>query len=106
MVQVLIRTNEDSILRSEHPLRKGGTGRKIMIMNKKQLIIMWIGIAVFIYFGLTTKTHYTYRQGRINPVVAVTDYGPMTVRLVSTVLVTGGLIYTFKDKKPKDSQKQ
>ena len=31
---------------------------------------------------------------------AITDYGPMAARLLSTVIVTGGLIYTLKDKKP------
>lgn len=76
-------------------------------MNRKQLIIMWIGIAIFIYFGLTTKTHYTYggprsRYGGNN--VALTDYGPVAVRLLGTILVTAGLMYTLKTKKSKDEK--
>jgi hypothetical protein len=82
-----------------------------MIMDKRELIILWVGIAVFIYFGLTTETRYFETDLYIGPVDStvtkthLTDYGPLSVRLASTVLVTAGLIYTLKDgkgKKPKD----
>jgi len=54
-------------------------------MNKSQLLVLWIGIAFFILFGLFTQTSRGYE----------TDYGPLTVRLLSTLLVTAGLIITL-----------
>lgn len=89
-------------------------------MNKSQLIALWIGIAFFVIFGLSTPTQYRRGGGFL------TDYGPLTVRLVSTLLVTAGLIITLKkpdkvwqgltnfwkwidketDQKPKDKQKE
>jgi hypothetical protein len=66
-------------------------------MNKKQLVVMWIGIAAFVIIGLLTKS----RVGRV-PRDGYNDYSPLIVRLTSTALVTAGLIYTLKDKKPKD----
>ena len=65
-------------------------------MNKKQLVIMWIGIAAFILIGLETKTIYYWEDSE------VVSYGKMVVNLLGTIFVTAGLIYTFKDKKPKD----
>jgi hypothetical protein len=72
-------------------------------MNKKQKIIMWVGIAIFVFIGLTTETSFGMRG------VYWTDYGPLIARLVSTAVVTLGLIVTFKDKKDnktKDEQKE
>ena len=66
-------------------------------MNKKQLVVTWVGIAVFIFLGVTTQTQFgLWEYTRI-------DYSQLVVRLVSTVLVTVALLYTFKDKKPKDN---
>jgi len=65
-------------------------------MNKKQLVVMWIGIAVFVFFGVTTETKFPSGIREY-----VMDYSQLVVRLVSTVLVTGGLIYTFRNKKDK-----
>jgi len=67
-------------------------------MNKKQLVVIWVGIAVFIFLGVTTETKFSsgMREYTI-------DCSQLVVRLVSTVLVTGVLVYTLKDKKPKDS---
>jgi hypothetical protein len=70
-------------------------------MNKKQIIVMWIGIAVFVclgYFGIARSDWEALGDslsGRPR------DYGPLIVRLSSTVLVTAGLIYTLRDKKSK-----
>ncbi len=96
-------------------------------MNKSQLIVLWIGIAFFIIFGLSTPTQYRRGGGFLSDgeTVYLTDYGPLTVRLVSTLLVTAGLIITLKksdkvwqwmtkfwqsdeqiDKKPKDDRQQ
>ena len=65
-------------------------------MNQKQLIVMWIGIAVIVWAGFQESVHYK---------------GGSTFLLWTFLiaLVTGGLIITFaekKDNKPKDEQKQ
>lgn len=70
-------------------------------MNRKQLIILWIGITVFVFFALTTQTSFSNRRFG----VIQTNYGPLFGRLISTIAVTSGLIYTFKNKKEKMSKK-
>jgi len=87
-------------------------------MNKKQLIVLWIGILVFVFVALTTQTDFsTWHDDHRGPApqyptgqyVSVVNYGPLVGRLISVVVVTGGLIYTLKDKKdekPKDEKKQ
>jgi len=61
---------------------------------------MWVGIAVFVLLALTTDTVQTIssRDRRV-PGAITSDYGPLAGRLLSTVVVTAGLIYTFRDKK-------
>ena len=57
-------------------------------MNKRQLISMWIGIGLVVVMGIAIR-------------------GEEFLRFITMVtLVTGGFIITFKDKKPKDKQKQ
>ena len=80
-------------------------------MSKKQSTVLWIGIAVFVLIALTTQTMFkkigSGPTGRTS--IWIVDYGPLVGRLMSTVIVTGGLIYTLKDKKdekPKDEKKQ
>ncbi len=80
-------------------------------MNNKQSTVLWIGIAVFVLIALTTKTAFrkigSGPTGRTS--IWVVDYAPFVGRLMSTVIVTGGLIYSLKDKKdekPKDEKKQ
>lgn len=80
-------------------------------MNKKQSTVLWIGIAVFVLIALTTETRFKSVSSRSGSRVStvVVDYGPLVGRLMSTIIVTGGLIYTLKDKKdekPKDEKKQ
>ena len=67
-------------------------------VSKRQLRVMWVGIAFFVVLALTTKTSQSGWDGQ-----TVTDYGPLVGRLLSTVVVTAALIYTVKDKKPKDN---
>ena len=74
-------------------------------MNRKQIVTMWLGIMIFILFGLFTRTQFTKKNisrdsGKIifEPDSYVVDYGPLAARLGSTVLVTVALIYSFKDK--------
>ena len=60
-------------------------------MNKKQLVVMWIGIGAIVLAGFQEMVHYT---------------GASTFLLWTFLiaLITGGLIVTFKDKKTKDEQ--
>lgn len=83
------------------------TKRRTLAINMKQKTILWIGIVIFILFGLCTRTQYTKHFSNISlqgePTTHsyshVVDYGPLVVRLGSTALVTAALIYTLKDKK-------
>ncbi|MHC4488582.1 MAG: hypothetical protein ACYSW7_05310 [Planctomycetota bacterium] len=54
-------------------------------MNKKQIVVMWFGIAAFVYFVFFV--YYDY---------AGTSH--LILQLLSIVLVTLALIYTLKDK--------
>ena len=56
-------------------------------MNKKQFITMWCGIAAVVLAGLTVIEYYGL----------VCFYG-FFVWVFIVALITGGLIYTFKDK--------
>jgi len=61
-------------------------------MNKKQLKIMWVGIAVFVVLAFSVPTKYSTGYGTYG------SYRYLCTSLVSTVIVTTALIYTFKDK--------
>ncbi|HIJ67685.1 MAG TPA: hypothetical protein HPP87_13930 [Planctomycetes bacterium] len=63
-------------------------------MNKKQLIVMWLGIGVIILFAFVRIVD-TYRP----------DYAYFAVWVLLVVLVAGGLIYTFRDKKRQEGEK-
>lgn len=63
-------------------------------MNKKQLIFMWFGIAATILFAFVTIVN-SYRP----------DYANFSVEVFLVVLVTSGLIYTFRDKKRQEGKK-
>jgi hypothetical protein len=56
-------------------------------MNKKQFITMWCGIAAIVLAGLTVIEYYGL----------VCFYG-FSVWVFIVALVTGGLIYTLRDK--------
>ena len=66
-------------------------------MNRKQIFFMWCGIAAICglgWLGLYVE-HFAYM-----------GYKGFFFRAFFVALVTGGLIVTFRDKKPKDKQKQ
>lgn len=107
-------------------------------MNKKQKIVLWAGIAVFVLVGLNPRWKtVSYGTGKyIEPksVYVPKDPNnrfadllnqPTEIRITKTnfywgpkntgrlfcywtmiAVVTGGLLVTLKDKKPKDEQKQ
>jgi Ca2+-dependent lipid-binding protein len=68
--------------------------KEIWIMNQKQLITMWCGIAAIVLAGLTVIENYGL----------VCFYG-FSVWVLIVALITGGLIYTFKgnDRKVKNT---
>lgn len=59
-------------------------------MNKKQLIVMWCGILAILSVG----------NENIN------NLSRFIIWSLMISLVTGGLIYTIRDKKLKDEKKQ
>ncbi len=61
-------------------------------MNQKQLITMWCGIAAIVLAGLTVIENYGL----------VCSYG-FLVWVFIVALVTGGLIYTFRGRKAKNT---
>lgn len=66
-------------------------------MNKKQLITMWCGIGAFALLGVFWPPYSSlYIPSAIAMVIE------LLVRWAVVVVITGGLIYTFADKKPKD----
>ena len=64
----------------------------VWIMNQKQLIAMWCGIAAIVLAGFTVIMYYGL----------VCFYG-FSAWVFIAALVSAGLIYTFKDQKPKDT---
>jgi nitrate reductase NapE component len=61
-------------------------------MNQKQLITMWCGIAAIVLAGLTVIENYGL----------VCSYG-FLVWVFIVALATGGLIYTFRGRKAKNT---
>jgi hypothetical protein len=100
---------------------KGTTLTGVVIMNKKQTIALWAGIAVFVFVGLNPRIKtVSYGTGKYIPAYVSGDpnsrkveirkaklkiyRGPInTGRLfcywTMIAVVTGGLIVTFKDNK-------
>jgi len=87
-------------------------------MNKKQKIVLWVGIALFVLVGL--NPHYPrqpfriVREGAPAPVRKTKlswgpkDPGRLFCYWTMIAVVTGGLLVTLKDKKgknPKDEQR-
>jgi hypothetical protein len=70
-------------------------------MNKRQLIVMWCGIAVIVLTGLFPLIQYPARRLEIGFLFDDYKYLEFTVILIIWVLValvTIGLIITFRDK--------
>ncbi|MBA7650477.1 hypothetical protein ES703_58283 [subsurface metagenome] len=95
-------------------------------MNIKQKIVLWIGIAIIVIMGLFPPwiMPITRRYGMGNTVkyrkyygydfiwaqpessLVSIDFHRLGLQWAIVGVITGGLIYSFKDKKPKDEQKQ
>jgi len=70
-----------------HPVERGLFWGEKIVMNKKQLICMWCGIVAIVFFTLLFYPNL-YRG----------DLQEWLQRIFLIALVTGGLIYTFKNK--------
>lgn len=99
-------------------------------MNKKQKFVLWIGIIILLLMALfppwTTSYEISemgiHRRGRFDPdpvevkesvggygfilspprAAVRVDTGRLLAQWVIVALIKSGLLYTFKDKKPKD----
>lgn len=68
-------------------------------MNRKQLVSMWCGIVAFVVVSVFTEPETGGLRGWA---VSWGNYAPFFIRWITVAVVTAGLIYTFKDSKPKD----
>lgn len=69
-------------------------------MNKKQIVCLWLGIAVFVLVGLVRQVTpiYLWEAGRGGGALMLPRF---IVLWVCIIVVTIGLIYTFRDKQDK-----
>lgn len=71
-------------------------------MNKKQLVCLWIGIIIFAFVGLTTQIGFSKWTLAGNSVGdAIVTISKLLVNWVVILIITSGLIYTFRDKKTR-----
>jgi hypothetical protein len=85
-------------------------------MNKIQLLVMRVGIAVILLMGVFPPWMRPYEGAYLASGYAFIltpprethriDASHLCVQWAIVAFVTCGLIYTFKDKKPKDDPKQ
>ena len=83
--------------------------KKMVIMNRKQKYCLFIGILLIVQMGLYPPSGspiYTMRYHHIDYHFILSEYvvvlSNLIVQWVIVSAITGGLIVTFKDKKPKD----
>ena len=85
-------------------------------MNRTHLIILWIGIILIVLMGLfppwtlilegsVGTLGYAFILSRPRKICNI-NTSLLFAQWIMVAVVTGGLIITFKDKKPKDEQKQ
>lgn len=74
-------------------------------MNKKQTIVMWLGIVVTVLIVLFPPNyHHDYSISLLELSTNEIYFVPLFLLIFCVALVTAGLIYTLRDKKPKDEQ--
>jgi len=80
-------------------------------MNKKQKNVLWIGIAIIVLIGIFPPG-LGWQQTINNPLTIFEvrgefiSYGKLLIQWAIVAVITGGLIYAFKDKQPENEQKQ
>ncbi len=87
-----------------------------LFLTKKQKPCLWIGVTIIVFMGLfppveRTRIYPNIRTKYVKHYFIVNAPGRVVLRNLFVewaivAIVTGGLIYTFRDKKPKDKQKQ
>ena len=93
-------------------------------MNKKQKLCLWLGIATIVAMAIyppwvcqDLRLPWTEGYGKVRPGPYTFIVNPpsgskfidlyrLGIQWITVAVITGGLIFTFKDKKPKDEQKQ
>lgn len=72
-------------------------------MNKKQIVCLWLGIAVFVLVGLVTLYEPIYLWKCFGRGTGGGDLmlPRFIVLWVCIIVITIGLIYTFRDKQDK-----
>jgi len=77
-------------------------------MNRKQIICMWCGIAIFVLIGLCAVVGYGggirlwwWHSGLRSGGTGALILPNFIVLWICISVVTAGLIYTFRDKKDK-----
>jgi len=77
-------------------------------MNKKQIVCLWLGIALFVLVGLGASSHtiYLWEGFRSPPGGGHLMLPRFIVLWVCIIVVTIGLIYTFRDKQHKTNKKE
>lgn len=72
-------------------------------MNRKQIICMWLGIAAYVLVGVVTAIQgkvYLWKGG--NEIEGGDLLFPrLFILWLCIIVVTSGLIYTFRDRKTK-----
>ena len=73
-------------------------------MNRKQIICMWLGIAAFVLVGVGTAMQgkiYLWEGFGREPGGGDLLFPHLFVLWLCIIVVTSGLIYTFRDKNKK-----
>jgi len=79
-------------------------------MNKKQLIVMWVGISFVVLMGILPPMNIMGDRFRykifmlLGKSSSFVDFGKLLIQCSIVGIITVGLIITFKDKKPKDEE--
>lgn len=71
-------------------------------MNKIQLLVMWVGIALFLLLIIFPPHKWYYSPGESNIHKGIVNKELQRTFLIAITLVAGGLIVTFRDKNKSD----
>jgi heme/copper-type cytochrome/quinol oxidase subunit 4 len=71
-------------------------------MNWKQKICLWTGIITFAFVGLVSQMGNIYAINKTPDTIVY--IAKLLIRWIIIVVVTIGLIYTFKDKRDKKTK--
>ena len=72
-------------------------------MNKKQMIILWIGIAIFTFFAVCSNVDSSRRMlGQPEGWGWMQNFAVLIVRWAVLSVITAGAIYSLKDSKDKN----